>query len=457
MKPIFTLCCFTIIALNLFIAPSTAATCKSIHVGTDTKSNTISDIIADGETSKLWKEDSSSPVIVTHAKKLEYFYMVDMDVEIDKSNIHLSHDNPDYAKSYVTVKKEPKKRWYTLEVLYNCEAYGGALLNYEIKIDIPNCGTAKFHWKKVCGYPQTPRAGMRLDVYSTLPKATLVKNGLPHLESYYDKEVEDFSFEVPKNCDNITLEIYMNKEDIDFKKLAEQYQADHPKLATLVANGTSNETNGTTNSTDPAADFDTILKNVTSSILTDLDTKVGPPKIDSDDAVAAVKMEGALVGKGGVISEQKQNITVSFTCEKVTDFSTVEFIIPLTNFRDIHIYFYKECEYAGSVSDAVSNADGHSILFWFLLLALVYVLYLTYTNIAMGKRGLDIIPYVSESKGFFNWLLDSSNQASKRSANKNKGNSNVQKRRDDDDANQFNIKNISEIDDEYDDTKYGTI
>lgn len=39
-------------------------------------------------------------------------------------------------------------------IKYRCKKYGGALINYELDIEIPNCeGTVKVFWKKICGNP----------------------------------------------------------------------------------------------------------------------------------------------------------------------------------------------------------------------------------------------------------------------------------------------------------------
>lgn len=40
-----------------------------------------------------------------------------------------------------------------------CKEYGGALIDYELEVDVPDCGKAHLFWKKICGNPLVNRAG----------------------------------------------------------------------------------------------------------------------------------------------------------------------------------------------------------------------------------------------------------------------------------------------------------
>lgn len=42
---------------------------------------------------------------------------------------------------------------YDLTFVYNCSTFGGALINYDLTIEVPNCGTNQIYWEKICGYP----------------------------------------------------------------------------------------------------------------------------------------------------------------------------------------------------------------------------------------------------------------------------------------------------------------
>ena len=418
----------TLVVLGVCLAPALAKICEDIHVGTDTKSSTIDDIIAGGETNKMWKEDSYSPVIVTHSKKIEYFYMINLDVDLNSSMVHLKYDNPQYANSTVNVKEETSKdNWYTLEVVYNCEAYGGALLTYTMEIDIPDCGSASFTWKKVCGYPLTPRDGFTIDMSYDDTKINIVKNGVPVNENFWDADVNDWAISIPKDVSQAKFDIYMNMDDIKKK----QKEAGDSSLL------------------------------VDSTVASVSETTVLAPKIDSDEAVASVEMTGAIVGKGGVIKEEKTTLTIDFICERVKDYSTVEFVIPMSNFRDINLFFYKDCD----------NARA-SLLFWLFIIVLAFVVYKIVLNVLQGKKGLDLIPYTFEAMVVLGWIWKTLSEclqkifnASASAVNKNGGGSTSagsykSAKRYDPEANEFdNVKDINDTDADsaFDENKYGTI
>jgi len=235
-----------------------------------------------------------------------------------------------------------------------------------------------------------------------------------------------------KNIDTAKFEIYMNPGDIKAKQ-------------------------------DTAADnsnFDSELASIP-------ETTVGAPKVDSDDAVASVTIEGSLIGKGGVVKKEKSVINMNFTCEDVKDFSTIEFVIPMTNFRDINLYFYKECDGASTPSTPVAGAaakEGRSWLFWILVLGLTYLAYKAFVNFSQGAKGINAIPFISEIKAVSSWLLKAATTAIQSLSSGGKSSNHQNTARParsnyDEESNEFNIKNMAEINTkgDFDENKYGTI
>ncbi len=47
---------------------------------------------------------------------------------------------------------------------YRCREYGGALIDYELDINVPECGKTKIFWKKICGNPLIPREGLTINI-----------------------------------------------------------------------------------------------------------------------------------------------------------------------------------------------------------------------------------------------------------------------------------------------------
>lgn len=64
-----------------------------------------------------------------------------------------------------------------LSYIIRCKEYGGALVNYQIEISVPECGLTTIFWKKVCGNPLIPREGLFMDVEYKKYNQTIVKNG----------------------------------------------------------------------------------------------------------------------------------------------------------------------------------------------------------------------------------------------------------------------------------------
>ncbi len=42
---------------------------------------------------------------------------------------------------------------YAVEIEYLCQDFGGALIDYNLLVKIPDCGETRVYWKKLCGDP----------------------------------------------------------------------------------------------------------------------------------------------------------------------------------------------------------------------------------------------------------------------------------------------------------------
>ena len=407
--------------IGVTIAPTEARVCEALHVGTDTTNvGTKNDIISKGATNKMWSKDSFAPVIVTHSKKIEYFYLVDVDLELTSKSIKLSYDNEQYANSSVHLKKEPNhKNWYALEVIYNCEAYGGALLTYTLEINVPNCGTSSFVWKKVCGFPLTPLDGFTIDMAYNETTVNIVKNGMPANDNFWDAEVEDWAIKIPAHIDTLNMDIYMNSEDMA------------RGVGTLAGLGGRD--------TDADASRNKVAE-----------ATVNAPRVDSDDAIAFVSLRGPLEdNQGGTITRSKSQLVLQFECQAVQGSSTVEFMLPLSNFRDINLYFYKECNNASSVFA--------SLYFWLFIVVLV-VAYKVYDNIKKGNKGTAAVPGFDKARDLVGRVVQTGSGTLAKYSKANTGrspHSSHSSHEDDAETGDFNIKNMDEM--KRDDDQYGTI
>lgn len=100
--------------------------------------------------------------------------------KLDKSSMHLEFDDHFFANSSLQLSNSENKNnfgRYTVEIKYRCKEYGGALIDYELDIDVPDCGSAKVCWKKICGNPLMPRHGLTMEVEFGQYNQTIVKDG----------------------------------------------------------------------------------------------------------------------------------------------------------------------------------------------------------------------------------------------------------------------------------------
>jgi len=68
-----------------------------------------------------------------------------------------------------------------------------------LSINIPDCGTARMFWTKICGTPMVKRHGLTMDVSYLKFNSTIVKDGGLVNTSYFDKDTDNYAFTVPPN------------------------------------------------------------------------------------------------------------------------------------------------------------------------------------------------------------------------------------------------------------------
>ena len=63
---------------------------------------------------------------------------------------------------------------FAIEIKYNCNDYGGAIIDYSLEIHVPNCGQADVNWKKICGNPILTRDGLSVLMLKDDKKINLI-------------------------------------------------------------------------------------------------------------------------------------------------------------------------------------------------------------------------------------------------------------------------------------------
>jgi hypothetical protein len=123
--------------LLLLININICQLCSRINFSSDgVHSN--EDLVKKGVTTSVWGEDATNPIIIGSSKKQDYIYILIENDEgtFDKENIHLEFDNQKYANSSFTLDKSKKQNSnlyeYAVRIIYHCNNYGGALINYKL-------------------------------------------------------------------------------------------------------------------------------------------------------------------------------------------------------------------------------------------------------------------------------------------------------------------------------------
>src|SRR5689334_17474935 len=107
---------FLLAFFTLLFHKSNGQICNKLHMGTILRQNSESnDIIKDGIPTPLWNPETHSSAVVSASKNLDFFYLPDIDFDLEESNIQLSYDNQEHIVSRANLKRE-REGWYTIEV-----------------------------------------------------------------------------------------------------------------------------------------------------------------------------------------------------------------------------------------------------------------------------------------------------------------------------------------------------
>jgi len=333
--------------------------CKKLHVGTGLSSTeTYNDIVKEGVTTSRWKPDATFAYIVGPYKTLEHFYLADVNFKLTQNDIELIYDQGDYVTSNVILKQD-KKGFYTIEVNYHCQMYGGALINYMMNINVPGCGTASIAWKKLCGNPYAEREGLTIEMEFDSFRQVIVRNGRIINANIFDKDVDNFALTVPTYTENITFRFWLDSKDItEHKNSSFHLFGDIPM------------------------DFE--QKNETECF-------VGKMYVDANEFFVKPSLSGDLAENGGyILFDQKKEVQMHLECQGYKGVATVEFDIPLYHFKDINLYFLKRCEGA----DPKASSFLGTLFFWVFIMFVAFVIYTTYQNVKnKGYFSPDFIPF----------------------------------------------------------------
>lgn len=146
-----------VMLLLLLVRRTDSQICSKINFSSD--GFHLDDLVKQGVTSTTWSQDSTNPIIIGSSKKQDYIYIMlsDDNGSLDEKDFKLVYDNRKYANSSFTLDKSKKYNQnvfeYAIRIIYHCNNYGGALINYKLEVTVPNCGSAYVHWKKLCGNP----------------------------------------------------------------------------------------------------------------------------------------------------------------------------------------------------------------------------------------------------------------------------------------------------------------
>lgn len=187
------------------------------------------------------------------------------------SDFNLEYDNQKYANSTFVLDKSQKEGTsfyeYAVRIIYHCNNYGGALVNYKLSFTLPGCGSSYVHWKKLCGNPTQPRDGFTMDLEENGQNRTIVKNGMIVNSLEFDKDLDNYFYSVPRDMSKTVFYLRMESTSP-----TEESQND-PLIA--------------------------ILRDV---VMSTPETKISAPRVDADSSVLTPSLNGSMVQFGGIIN-----------------------------------------------------------------------------------------------------------------------------------------------------------
>lgn len=116
------------------------------------------------------------------------------------------------------------------------------------------------------------------------------------------------------------------------------------------------------------------------------------PFVEADQLVLAPTISGDLA-QGGTVVAERRSLVLEYNCRN-KGVSTIQLTVPLKYFRDLRLFFVKECPhtyyYFGELRDVEAKLG---FLFFALLLGVLAIVFATAYNIFMRRRsGVDAVP-----------------------------------------------------------------
>ena len=208
-----TIILVTLLALLVVSGLSQQTTCKKLHIGSRSDPNTISDIVKNGVPSKRWAPDADFPYLTSTIRDLDYFYLVDVGLSLNESNVNLFYDKTEHVNSSFTLKKE-EEGYYTIAVNYVCDSYGANVITFNLEIEAPGCGGTEISWKKLCGNPYQERSGFSVVMGFGNFKEKIIQNGKLVNARYFDQDINDYAVSIPTFINSINFSLYLDTDDI---------------------------------------------------------------------------------------------------------------------------------------------------------------------------------------------------------------------------------------------------
>jgi len=333
--------------------------CTKLHMGSGIQGSNSNDIIRAGFTQGLWDINNAGTPIISATKSIEFFYISNIDYKLTQSDIQLFYDNQHVTSQMIL--KEEEKGSYTIEVSYHCNSYGGNLIHFRLQIFVPECGVAFVGWRKLCGNPYTEREGFSIDMISDNSIQTIVKNGRTINSMYFEKEINNNAYLIPGHINMISLELYMNPNDI----------IDNRDPTIVHA-------------------FRGIIQNMEKK--NDLSTEILRVRVDSDKNLVQTEINGELNNSSVELThDMNTTIDLIFHCESRGGKSPVELDIILPAFKDISVIFIKNCQ---------NISEGNNLFQYFLILLIIATLFkLSYSFLKQqgDKNKKEILTILSDT------------------------------------------------------------
>ncbi|KAL4465354.1 hypothetical protein ABPG72_016755 [Tetrahymena utriculariae] len=350
--------------------------CNNISISTQLKEDGefAYDVLNKGQLNPEWIYDDET-IKDSDSTELDFLYITVFGKhdKLTKKNFQIKTNSSEIvSNTTIFVEKVVDlvdNKTYSVRINYKCNKDASAMMKLDFQISIIRdlCPTpSNIFWTRKCGDSEPPRMGLQVD-YNINHKYnhTVVQNGMLIDADYFSEDYEDWVLRIPKRTKyslffaslNITKEMYAHN-DLTIEEIDLIFKSKDPEI-----------------------------KLQTHQL--QLENKLNIDKItmNYDQQILEVDLKGPIVN-GGSITSEPSPIYLEYKCRR-GGVSGVQLTFEMEYFRNVNIFFEKECPLQPGEGSGVFGTIAFFILIFFIVIIIVTL----YNVFALEITGVKAVPF----------------------------------------------------------------